>query len=346
MRRNVKYTLLIIALAMIMVISGCGTNVDPEKVGLTELSDKVASAQILDYNLIYRYCVPGAYLMYGDMWGTRNDHQFGRTQYTYLTEYSNDDGLYYFVYIKSSVVNDIMPWLKEYESKCLREDTSMNYHFSKYDNKDAIDGKYLYAYQNMEGKKKKDVICYTSDSYNNVPHYMNGYELVFCCKKKTVALLENATTKESLNVKIPLYVKYCLEFNEKNKEFVVNENAEKAFDFVGQRLEVCDKSFEAVGCAYSPMIGIIDGKTATITADVVTIEGKKYVVLPRYTYVDEKKVDFTDESVDLMPPDDVFLGLRTEFADAYCMAYDEANVGYDYDRFGLFDYDKVVKIIK
>lgn len=316
--------------------------------GLTLIQNEAERNNVYNFNLEYELIVPGSQLSYYIMWtGYDLNNKFGPSVsmnnrfFTYLTDYSSDES-FYLVYMNESIIDEATGWIAEY-----KKNYSNNNNCSFSEDKNVIDGKYLlYAQKN----DKHDFVVYRTDDASDIKFTLEEMQLVMCLKAKTLKIEKNVSTGKSINRSVVLLNRTELLFDETTQSFapysfvssfeqIAVSFCNNIFDYKGKRIEAYPESFEESNFLYCPSVGLAGTRyLKTVRADVS--DGK--VMLPRYIEEETQRIDLLDTNADLSIYEDVYKDLKSRFLDAYIGVADYPDSIYEY---GLFDYDKVEKII-
>lgn len=314
------------------------------------LEDDAIKAGIMGFQFDYEHATPGAYLTYNYLWdGTSlqdSQTEVVRYYFSFLTEYKESNNTYFLAYLKQSKISEYKSYLKDYEQKNNHED--QNYHFVSYDNEKVIDGKYYFAHQKLAKEDNNDVIYYSSENIKDIVYKIDDYQLVFACLSKKAVIKKNLSKDETIDKEITLYKRIELSFdNEKfsPKEYIFDtrekynqENIKRDFDYVGEKIEAYPESYKEKECRSFPILGMENNNIDSVRANVIKKNDDTYVLLPRYMKSNNAKVDLLDEETVLQPNEDVFGKHKKEFREAFVKEYNDLE--------GLFDYSKVIEIMK
>lgn len=341
--------------ASIIVFSaaGCGNSTE-SGANLKEITDQKVINAIKNVDLDYQLVVPGNQLPYKLLWGNEGQEESTANSSegysTYLTEYKPVSSEYYLVYLPESTVNGYFTWLKSYEQK--NAVNSNNYHFSKYDDDSVIDGKYFYCYQKLANSSSENLKFYKASELKDISFKVDGYKLVLCMQKKQAVIKENLTAVKQLNKEVAFFSKCELKFVDQNGapepyifrgyEQYNQKRIAADFNYVGEKIEAFRSYYETVDAVHFLKRGD-SSSVLNVEAKVVT-EGDfgKCVLLPRYELENGKKIDLLSESTDFALREDVFGSLKPQFLNAFIA---EAGEQSSAEIKGLYDYEKVVKII-
>ena len=350
---NKTITFLSLILSAVL-FAGCSGYNDTELTsdGCQTITDERIIGELSDFKFEYAFDVPGAeypyrYLIDGNVQSEEKNEQ--RTLFTYLTEHGDDDGYYYLAYMKTDDIKKYSDELTSYEKQ---NEENHEYHFTKHDEVNVIDGKYLFAYERL---KLPDVTLkyLKTDDIKNVKYKISDYTLVFCAQRKTITVKQNVTTGNNVNNTITLYKRTELVFEDENASplpyvFDTNEKTNQArinelFSYRGEMLEAYYKTCETVETEYYPIFRI-----RTVRAKITVKDGVKYVSLPRYKSNGDEKTDLLtgDESQD--PYENVYGAHKNQFLDAVIEVSDTEESSYTFGKyyFALYDYDNVTSILK
>ncbi len=303
------------------------------------ISDETTINNVLLYSLDYQVNIPGKQISYNHMWeGIDTKNQFGpnfteeNRLYTYLTEYGETEK-YYFVYVKKDGISTLNSWISSYlESGSESNDCK----FQKDEN--VIDGKYVYA---AEKNEIKDFLV-TSSNVLDQKYEINNYKMALCLEMKTVTILQNSSTKENINKKLPLFNRAVMKYDtskgtlERASQGNFDETyTNNIYSYLGKRLETYPKTFESKECLYSPLMGFTTNLYKTVRAPI----SKNRILLPRisseYDLLSKEELPSTLE--------DVYQEHKGEFLDAF-IEY-KNNESSD-NAYGYYDFDKVQNILK
>ena len=115
------------------------------------------------------------------------------------------------------------------------------------------------------------------------------------------------------------------------------------FNQNGEYLEVFPNNYETMDYSFYPLLGM---KNSNIQMDIlrielIEVEQKKYLILPRY--LKKSNIDLLDEQISIpVYKEDIFREYKEIFKEAFYQNYDIKSDSYIY---GLYEYDKVKKII-
>lgn len=341
-----KIFLILSVIVLTLTSYGCGDKLEP-------ISDEEVKAAILDYDFMYEVNITGVNPpTYKVLWDGYDDVQsFGPSYskesriYTYLTEYLPTDSGYYAIYLKKDLINDYLDWLKEFEKN---QQIGKDYHFSKHDAKEIIDGKYLYCYARF-GEGDDAIKIEKAENLSDIRFMSGDYQLVFCCQTKKAIIKENLSEGKKLNKQINLYNRVELVFDDLNKAPVEytfpeeeerdnQEDSDKWFSYEGEYIAAYSKQYEEKDYAFYPEMNV-----AIREAKVVKEGGKKYVILPRYYYDSNgERVDLFEEIEDRWI-EDVFREYKEEFRGAYVK---DLNTEGERVVYALYKYNNVVDVIR
>lgn len=351
-----KFTKLFMLLGVIFLSPVC---IGCEKENDYKFNSHKIEEALMSFEFNYVFDVPGSELSYNHLWeGFDLENKFGpnipkeERLFTYLTEYFENDNQYYLVYLKKNLIEEYEVWLQEYENNMAND--IYNYHFSKYDEKHIIDGKYYFCFQKLSSKDSEDIVYYTANNLDNVKYTVDDYQLVFCATSKQAIIKENISKQELINKRITLYKRVELIFDHQYgtlKEYVfpnnekLNQNMVKEmFDYVGEMIEVYPETYKDIEFSSYPILGMKNYFfQESVRSKVVIEDGKKYFLLPRYIDLNDEKLDLLSDDTDLFFYDDVFRKYKEEFKDALVK---ETTVTEGSYLCALYDYEKVVNIIK
>lgn len=319
-------------------------------------------SQLINYDFEYAYITPGNTLSHNYLWdGYDLNNKFGPSlgesarMYTFITEYFSPNDGYYLIYLKKELIGEYEDYLKEYESN-FQSDPD-NYHFTKYDEYEVIDGKYLFCHQKLAEKKHENAILKKVNNFSEISFYYEDYQLVFCAKSKNAVIKENVSTAEKLNKPINLYIRDLICFSDTNSaptkyefenyENITQTNNEMKFNHIGELVEVFPLQYGEMDFANYPQLGMIseDFPWETISVEVMKKGKKRYLILPRYR--SNTKIDLLDLNTNFDIYEDVFRNHKRAFLDAYYEGYETKGniyVSSNY-QYALYDYEKVKKII-
>lgn len=307
----------------------------------------------LDYNLDYSSRNPGQNYSEELLWrGYDNDRYNGcygsktKRLSTYLSEYGEDENDIILAYLK----NDDIAKYQEYLSN--EKTADYNNMFSEPNDTSKIDGKYLYAYQRDEDKG--DALLFACENISDICLSFDDYTLAFAAKRKPVKIKEDITSGIKYeNKTIYAYHQIRLEFGGlwKKPSLMEDDYAAMIMDYsasyVGERLDAYATTYADSKALYSPLLGMETVSTTFMNfycnAEIVTVDSKRCVSLPHYSdYGTEHQVDLLSSSTSINFLNDVYFEAREDFKNALVK---DLNPNNDYGD-GLFDYDKVVEIVK
>lgn len=336
---------------MILTCSECGYTIKD-----TSLDDTSIKNQLLEYNFSSLLSVPGSQLSYNFLLeGYDTENKYGPKMnkenrlYTYLTEYLEEENGYHLLYIEEKSYEKCFNYLIE-NQEFFGETFDC---FSKIDEKNIIDGKILYAFQqlNLDEQKIKYIKV---DTLENIEYSLGEYQLIFCAKSKKAIIKENVSLNKKINKFITLYNKVNLIYNFSDgsiskEQFDTNSiinytYIENMFNQNGEYLEVFPNNYEIIDYSFYPLLGM---KNSNIQMDIlrielIEVEQKKYLILPRY--LTKSNIDLLDEQISIpVYEEDIFREYKEIFKEAFYQNYDIKSDSYIY---GLYEYDKVKKIIR
>ena len=374
-----KINTFILLILIVNCLFAFGCKKTPQKQKPVEVTDEKLVQEVTssDFNYVIKNFNP---VDYSFLWEGRsytkeyslrsNGSQYNKKEIdTYLLEYLPVTNDYYFVYLKTEMIRKCMDYMEEY----LKSYDSSDYYepeFSRFSNQDVIDGKYLYAYNQMnltDGLK-----VYKCDNLETVKFSLNEYQMVYCARTKPMIIKSNLSTKVDVNKQLTIYKREVLSF-EKEKcvvgyEYIDDTKTEKEyanldFDYVGEMIECYEVSTTNKDCLYYPVLGSFEYYNNCYDLmpkiKVIVEDGKKYLDLPRYTSMMTNR---TDSTVDLIMAGPLyeedyksfmitnyFGPYRDEFSNAYVKGYkrdyrDENGYLVEENCY-LYDYEKVVEII-
>ena len=319
---------------------GCGEDLtfedEAKQHNLAIIEDDKTKNELFKFCLDYQYTVPGNFLTYNHLWdgvNIKSDEQTtDRETYTFLTEYYAKNNGYLFVYINENEITESIATLKEYEDKMKN---NPEYHFSDSEDDEIIDGKYLFAYKRKNKIANNEKIKYLkAETIESAPLSICGYKMVLCAESKNAIVKENVSSGEKLNNEITVYNKVVLRFeNGANapEKYIFNTNegllqkkSEEKFSFNGECLEAYPAVFGGFPCAYLPIVG--ETFSVSRQVEIVSENGQKYAMLPRYEYVGNEESLFGKHT--------------SEFDSAFYKRVSEDSLNC------LYDYNAVAEIIK
>lgn len=346
-----------------LTIFGCNDSNRIEIVlkGCEKITNATTINELYAFDFEYEFTVPGAdlpfnYLIDGNTPSGETLTEEHRTLFTYLTEYNEDDGYYYLAYIKTSDIKKYREWLINYEKE--NKNNVYDYHFSKYDRTNIVDGKYFLAYQ-KSGKTEPTVKYFKTNDIKSIKQQAADYTLVFCAQKKYATIKQNVSVGQTIDKKISLYKRtelvfenenaiatpYVFDSYERTNQTMINE----MFAFKGEMLEVYPAGYKDYVCGYYPVLGMKNySKQKTVRAKIVVKDDVKYVSMPRYLLSGDKKLDLLNENETLTALEDLYKTHKKDFNDALIETFDTEENTFLFGRyyFALYDYDKVIQILK
>lgn len=319
--------------------------------------DNTLHNDLIDFCFNYEYNVPGTELSYNFMWdGYDLNNKYGpkldkeNRLYSYLTEYLKPTNLYYLVYFNKNLLEENKNNFYEYEKKYSHNIS--NYHFSKYDEENIIDGKYYFSYQRQTSKNSSDIKYFTKNSLDDIKFIEDGYQLVFCATSKNAIIKENISKQKIINKEITIYKRVELKYIEETNAFVEyifsgyeadnQKRINEAYNYVGEMVEVYPETYEEITSTSYPKLGMKDyNLVKTVSSEIVFDNDQRYLLLPRYLIVNSEKIDLLSNEVE--SDDDIYGDYKNQFKDAFFKEMDEKLSNYIY---ALYDYDKVSKIMQ
>ena len=334
-------------------------HVNTETENENEITDANIINGLLNITLDYQLQVPDNQLSYSFLWdGYDESNKFGPNipeiyrLYTYLTEYKAWNGKFYLIYLKENVINSYLDWLNNYEQN--NSFNERNYHFSSYDNKRIIDGKYFYCFQMLNKTIDENIKFYEVNSIENIKFKKGEYQLILCAQSKKAIIKENLSTMTKIDREIILFNKYELIFddNYSNPEYYLFDNVEKVnqnmiknmFDYKGEMIEAFPSTYESLEYGCFPALGLGEyASYVNIRAKVIDEVGKKYILLPRSIIKNGEYLDLLSYESDLFFEEDVYKNYKEIFLSAIVKQTDIVQDGY---LMALYDYSAVLDVIK
>lgn len=331
------------------------TFVDMDSVRI-DSKDAISEAMV-NYELDYHYQNPGQNYSIELLWrGYDSDRWNGcygsktRRLSTYLNYYGEDEDGIYLLYLKTADIPEYQEFLKKKHVN--KDDYRDDYAILFYDEDDTlkIDGKYLYAYQKDDDKNDYAVV--KANDISEIKMAIDDYTLVFAAKRKPVEIKEDVSAGVSYtNNVIYAYHQLRLEFSNANvAPSLLGDSAAYGMSMsshTGEILEAFHPSSIVSNGIYAPNLGMAEASTTYIDFGldfkILTVGSKKCISLPHYeNYGKEKQWDLLDSSLEISEYSDVYFDAKDDFKDALVQdLYEGGKSGY-----GLFDYDKVTKIIQ
>ncbi len=354
-----KFTKLFLILGVILSSTICTGCENANKNCINKIDDNETKEALINFKFDYQFNVPDSDLSYNYLWkGYDLENKFGPSiskedrLFTYLTEYREKDNQYYLVYLKEDLIEEYKEWLQEYENIFSKD--ADNYHFTKYDEQHIIDGKYYFCFQTLSNNDTKNIAYYTTDRLDNIEYTINNYQLVFCATSKQAVIKENISKQEVINKNITLYKRVELIFDDSNKtikeyaftntERISQNMVKEMFDYVGEMIEVYPETYKEMEYGSYPILGMKNYFCQeSVRSKVITENGEKYFLLPRYIVSDDETLDLLSDETDLFFYDDVFREYKEEFKEALIK---ETTITEDSYLCALYDYEKVINIIK
>lgn len=333
-----KYLLLPLLAITTSFLFSCNTNTKIKKINLGILNEENDIKMVKDFALEYEWDVPGSHMSYETVWGN-GDFSEKRNKYTYKVKYSENIDDYYLLYLNKNDIKSLSTWFFEYEEM----QSEYTNHFINDDS--IVDGKYALGAQknNIDDVKVMHVESLEKISYE----IETNYQLVMCLQGKTIEIVMNASRKESINKEVRLLRRFELQYDKTtNKvdkyEFTSNEKesiefVDKAFSYVGSRLEVYPIAFESMDYCYAPFYGFGNSYQPTKRIDIVD---DSYITLKRYETWNEKKYDLLEGLGECPNQLDVYFDFREEFKSAF-IEMDEKDSDYAH-----YDISKVIAFLK
>ena len=359
MKRITRLIFTVLAVMMCLSFAACDLSTLFPPV-IKEITDSQIVADITKFNFNYYpfEVVPGMDPPpigddYDKTWGAYYDDYVGvRDEYVYLVEYGQVQDGYYLVYLDKSLIHAYKQYYEENQAPAHVYGNFLSR------NENFIDGKYLFAHQNIANGTLDDVkVVWVADLKDAAFTYKEDYQLVFCAQAKEVVVKENLSQKTQINNSLILYARRTLgavegdyqpvECELPNLSYVAKHSVEYWFAHEGVLIESLKHTCETDTAGYLPR------RTKPILANytdywiVAELNGQHVVVIQRYNITDKGTIDWLDVNESTGRYGDE----ATAFADAFIrMAQSDEFVGpcgpAVATMFGVFDYDKIVSIIR
>lgn len=300
MKKYFKYLIIILLTAMFSL-----TSCKEDKVTIIE--DNELKDSIINYEFEYDIQTPGTTLSYNFLWDGYDENDIqgyscdeSNRLYTYYADFKDIKDEYYLVYLKKDKFEQYKKRLENYENNY---SNLANYQFESLDKSNVIDGKYLYAHQNLDGDDE-DLLFTTSSNINDLNLNYNNYKLIFICKSKELNLISNISLNNTINKSLTILKREILEYKDnKFSNFIFSNNMQKSneeeleryFNLKGEYLISFEKDFSSRDYLYLPYMGLNNYNVKyTIYSKVITENNLKYISLKRY-YLENKEIkDYLD----------------------------------------------------
>lgn len=262
--------------------------------------------------------------------------------HSYDIYYGEDEGKYYCLYLKQEgILSQVKSYLNENDPMAFSTKK-----FTAYSKEYVVDGKYLRGYRALfETMNADDFGIMVEDSLDDISYVIDGYQLIFCAKRKSVTYFEDLTANVVFNKTCFAYLRYPVEYNEEEKKIkksnaVKNtdfqERAEKEFATSGEVMQIKGAYSYAPDVMYYPYQ---QNKYRDRNVPIVIEGEEKYVALPRYRVEQRGKkivkfrdylLDNTFQTFGYDDADHIYDGYRTYFQSMFYKddAYETADYSY------------------